>query len=701
MNSGRVPSPTDLATFGAGTLLGAAASIKKGDVVFNRYTLDHILGVGGMGVVWLASDNKLDNQQVAIKFVPDALRHDAEAIQDLKNQTKLGLKLAHDNIVRIQSFESDSDLAAIVMEYVEGPTLSSMRVDQPLQVFEHDTLHVYLLGVLKALEYAHDEAGIVHRDIKPANIMVNSEDKVKVADFGIACSIRNSVGKVMSMPQRSGSGTLHYMSPQQLMGGPGCVADDIYSLGATVFELMTGTPPFFSGDIGTQIREVPAPSMTARRQQNRQEGEFIPDAWETVIAACLSKDPSLRPTNVGEIRKGLLGEPFKRGTGTGAVAFPPAHHTSSPPHFTPPPPPPPTHPSAGAYAPHAPQATKSAGLSTSVILSSLAVVVVTVFAGVMMLKTDAPKPKDEDDKDRVKVAAVTETKYLNDLVSQAESFENEQASPSDKLKRWTNLLSTVRGSAYQDELAIRSITQRVQDRTDYWKREVEKTETTYAINVSDLKNSVEEATKYSESKDKGSAAKAAKWADILAKFLPMFSNDMDATEHLTLVEEARKQQKIWQAKATDEEPKAMPPENLVFSTGPAAGWADYGKKELLKIIQSGLAFKGSVGVSSTGKWDNPTFLALKELQKEKELPVSGVLDAYTLAALGLQAMPEPKAGTVVVQTRSGNGGGGGSSERSAPAAQETNPWAKAVQDNISRGGVPRPGFPGMGLPFGR
>ncbi|MDB6139718.1 MAG: Serine/threonine protein kinase, partial [Verrucomicrobiaceae bacterium] len=314
MNAPRNSAPAGLALFGGGTMLGAAATIKKGDTIFQRYVLRRVLGVGGMGVVWLANDAKLD-EEVALKFVPDALGHDQDAIQDLKNQTKLGLKLTHENIVRVQGFENDDTLAAIVMEFVDGATLASMRVDKPSQVFEADTLHIYLLGILAALEYAHEKAGIVHRDLKPANVMVDSQDRLKVADFGIACSLRNSVGRVMSMPQHTGSGTLHYMSPQQLLGGPGCVADDIYSLGASVFELMTGTPPFHSGDLSTQIREIPAVSMTTRRQQGNIEGEVIPTSWEEVVAAALEKDAMLRPSNVDEFRKGLLGHSFKRGTG--------------------------------------------------------------------------------------------------------------------------------------------------------------------------------------------------------------------------------------------------------------------------------------------------------------------------------------------------------------------------------------------------
>lgn len=681
MNSDRDSSTGDLASFGGGTILGTAASIKKGDVVFHRYKLEKVLGVGGMGVVWLATDEKLD-QQVALKFVPDALRHDSDAIQDLKIQTKLGLKLTHENIVRVLGFENDDHLAAIAMEFVDGPTLASMRVDQPSQVFEADSLHVYLLGTLTALEYAHDQAHIVHRDLKPANIMVNSVDRVKVADFGIACSLRNSVSKVMSMPQRTGSGTLHYMSPQQLLGGPGCVADDIYSLGATIFELVTGTPPFHSGDIATQIREIPPSSMTTRRKQNQIEGEPIPDAWEEVIAAALSKDASLRPSNVNEFRKGLLGQPFLRGTGSkgGAQA---AHVGQSA--------------TVGHAATHSSSRGHRPGFSVAVIASSLTILLLAAVGAVLMLK--GPSETIPNKPDLTKEALAAQTKSFNEQQTEAEKFEAESLPAKEKLKLWEHLLSDIRNSDFQTDPAIRKIMQRAEDRMDHWKEEGRAAKMSYTVNVSDLKKAAEDAGKFSEKKDKGAAAKATKWTEVVTKFVPLFRQVDDATDHVAPLEEATKQATTWQTKADAEEPKALPPETLVFVSGPASGWAEYGKKELLKIVQAALAYKGSPGVTTSGGWDVPTFGGLKNWQREKELPITGVLDATTIEALGLQGMPEPKQPPpVVAQTKSSNGSEGGnrtSTQHSSPeASTETNPWAKAVQQRISGGGaLPMPGFP--------
>ena len=230
---------------------------------------------------------------------------------------------------------------------------------------------------------------------------------------------------------------------------------------------------------------------------------------------------------------------------------------------------------------------------------------------------------------------------------------------------------------------------------DHWKEEGRKVRIAYTMDVSDLKKASEDATRLSEQKDKGAAAKADKWNEVVKKFVPIFAMVDEETAHLATLEDAKKQAALWQAKADSESPKSLPPETLVFVGGPAGNWAGYGKKEMLKIVQAALAFKGSQGVTASGTWDTATFQALKGWQKEKGLPTSGVLDAITIEALGLQGMPEPKQpAQAVAQTKSdkGSGGGsGGSSRSSSKGSSETNPWARAVQNRIGSGGsLPMP-----------
>jgi serine/threonine protein kinase len=280
------------------TIRGFAA----GQKLFGRYTLKRTLGRGGMGVVWLARDDELE-RDVALKFLPDLIIHDRAVLGEPKHETRRSLELTHKNIVRIYDFVHDDTSGCISMEYVDGDTLSNLRADKPQKVFETDEVADWISQLCDALDYAHNHARIVHRDLKPANLMVNQRGDLKVADFGIARSLSDSVSKLTV--EHGESGTLVYMSPQQLEGERATPADDIYSLGATIYELLTSKPPFYSGSIDRQIREKIPPSMAERRKELEIEGEPIDQTWEDVVRRCLAKDPAKRPQSVSEIAKML------------------------------------------------------------------------------------------------------------------------------------------------------------------------------------------------------------------------------------------------------------------------------------------------------------------------------------------------------------------------------------------------------------
>src|SRR5689334_2811225 len=248
-----------------------------GQKVFNRYTLNKTLGRGGMGVVWLARDDELE-REVALKFLPELIIHDRAVLGDLRRETRRSLELTHKNIVRIYDFVHDQNSGCISMEYVDGDTLSNLRADKPHKVFETDELKEWVRQLCDALDYAHNHARIVHRDLKPANLMVSQRGDLKVADFGIARSLSDSVSKLTM--EHGKSGTLVYMSPQQLEGERGTHLDDVYSLGASLYELLTSKPPFYSGNIDRQIREKIPPPMTQRRKELEIEGEPIDEHWE-------------------------------------------------------------------------------------------------------------------------------------------------------------------------------------------------------------------------------------------------------------------------------------------------------------------------------------------------------------------------------------------------------------------------------------
>ena len=271
--------------------------LAPGRSVFGRYTLEGVAGRGGMGVVWRARDGKLE-REVALKFLPEAVALDHEAIRDLIRETRRCLDLTHPNVVRVHDLVQDDQMAAIAMEYVDGESLAKRKAAAPDGRLPLETLRPLAAQLCAALEYAHAEAKVVHRDLKPANLLVTREGRLKVTDFGIARSLSDTHTRLTG---RAGdtSGTLLYMSPQQLMGAHPTVADDIYALGVTLYELLTGKPPFHSGDVTLQIREATPQPVNARL--SALGGVAVPPEWEETIQACLAKEPKDRPQSAGEV----------------------------------------------------------------------------------------------------------------------------------------------------------------------------------------------------------------------------------------------------------------------------------------------------------------------------------------------------------------------------------------------------------------
>src|SRR5438034_890936 len=309
------PSSFELSCASNPDYIGAVTEQRSGDVaeatlheygsgqkLFGRYTLVKILGRGGMGIVWLARDQELE-REVALKFLPDLMIQDRAVFDQLKHETKRCLELTHPHIVRIYDFIHDERSGGISMEYIDGETLSNLRSEKERKAFGPDEIAAWISQLCDALDYAHNHAKIIHCDLKPANLMVNQRGDLKISDFGIARSLDDSVSRLTLDQGRSG--TLVYMSPQQLNGEHGTHLDDIYSLGATIYELLTSKPPFHSGNIDRQIHERIPPPMSHRRVELEVAGEPIDETWENLVAACLQKDPARRPQSVTEVANRL------------------------------------------------------------------------------------------------------------------------------------------------------------------------------------------------------------------------------------------------------------------------------------------------------------------------------------------------------------------------------------------------------------
>lgn len=254
-------------------------TIAPGETAFlaGRYRVLRKLGGGGMGEVFLAEDTKLDNLKVALKMLPAVLVSSERAKMQLKAEALAQRKLVHPNIVAMRDFEDDGVAAFLVMDYVEGVSLDKILLERG-RLGEAETVKI-LSGAAAALDFAH-ERKIIHRDVKPANIMVDREGRAMVLDFGISCEMRDTMTRTTGEFK---SGTILYMSPEQLEGRRPAPAQDVYSLAATAYECLAGRPPFSSGKIDYQIVNT-AP-------EKLDDGISIADA----VMAGLSKDPALRP----------------------------------------------------------------------------------------------------------------------------------------------------------------------------------------------------------------------------------------------------------------------------------------------------------------------------------------------------------------------------------------------------------------------
>jgi hypothetical protein len=282
--------------------LGASGrEIIAGTQLFRRFTLQKVLGCGGMSVVWLAHDDGFE-RLVALKLVPESAVFDPTACEDLKRATHQSLPLMHANIVRIFDFIADEGMAAISMEYVDGDPLSCARIQKRSQCFGLPEVVPWITSLCDALDFAHESAGLIHGGLRPANMMLNSRAHLKITDFGIASSLRNSMRRAnLSVPGE----TVHYLSPQQMLGEDPSPLDDIYALGVTLYEMLSSKPPFYDSDVGAQVGEVIAPPINQRRVTLGIAGERIPRHWEETITACLAKQPDQRPRSAAEVASRL------------------------------------------------------------------------------------------------------------------------------------------------------------------------------------------------------------------------------------------------------------------------------------------------------------------------------------------------------------------------------------------------------------
>ncbi|MGI6144253.1 MAG: Stk1 family PASTA domain-containing Ser/Thr kinase [Clostridia bacterium] len=265
-----------------------------GKLLSNRYEILEQVGGGGMALVYRAKDVYL-NRMVAIKILREQFTNDEEFVTRFRREAQAVASLSHTNIVSIYDVGQDQEIYYIVMEMIEGRDLKELiKEKSPFSVKE--TLDI-AVQICDALAHAHEHK-IIHRDVKPHNIIITSEGKVKVTDFGLA----RAVSTVTVTHTDNIMGSVHYFSPEQARGEIADEKSDIYSLGVVIYEMLTGKVPFEGeSPISVALNKIqndPVPP----RQINPQIGE----ALEKVILRAMVKDPRRRYNSVSELRNNLI-----------------------------------------------------------------------------------------------------------------------------------------------------------------------------------------------------------------------------------------------------------------------------------------------------------------------------------------------------------------------------------------------------------
>ena len=266
-----------------------------------HFRIEKPLGAGGMGEVYLATDLALD-RPVAIKVLPIAVARDPASRERMVREARAQARITHPNVGHIYFIGEESGRLYFAMEYVAGETLTARIAAGPLAVDD-------ALAILRAAALGLREAqrnGITHRDVKPSNLMLDSHGMVKVLDFGLAAGGPAAVGAISNGPvaQTTMAGTPLYMAPEQARGEPVDFRADIYALGATLFHLVSGKPPFEADDLGTLLSKHASATRPAVPRRPGQPRTTIA-AIDALVRRMMAPAPADRFASYDELLRAI------------------------------------------------------------------------------------------------------------------------------------------------------------------------------------------------------------------------------------------------------------------------------------------------------------------------------------------------------------------------------------------------------------